>query len=290
MTSDGVGPQPTPDSRPTPRGTVPRQVYLRRRLLVAGAGAAALYGAGSAVKALIGGDLVPEDLGPGPSAYCAAESALERHSAIATARLVYEVDHRATSMRFDPGFHAQLEAWLREWNSTSAWGEVDELCSQGAHVAKDDCRSWHAAGRALDFARLRRGGRELVSCRTDLWPADDPVRRSELARRYWRLAASLNLHFDHVLTHHFDAAHDNHIHVDNGRSGDGMSTFRRTSRVQNQSVQAICLSLWGRSGEVTGRWRDTRGLVSPVLDQLGLDDLRDQSQWQAFLRASMQRA
>ncbi|MGO4958470.1 hypothetical protein ACTQ49_14600, partial [Luteococcus sp. Sow4_B9] len=168
-------------------------------------------------------------------------------------------------------------------------GSGSTLTSQGAYFPKDNCKSWHAAGRALDFAQLRRGNEVLVNCRTDLWPGQDEAIRTDLVRRYWTLAASLNLHFEYVLTHHFDDEHANHIHVDNGISGEGFSTFHRRSQVQNQSVQAICLALWGREGQVTGQWEDTEPMVSPVLDELQLGDLRGQENWHAFLRASVRR-
>ncbi|WP_203567695.1 extensin family protein [Aestuariimicrobium ganziense] len=222
-------------------------------------------------------------------AECVDASSLLRTDTIGSARLVYEVNGRASSMGFDPGFHRQLTTWLADWNTTSRYRGVRDLWSYGAHVNKDGCRSWHASGRAFDISRLRAGDNLLVSCRTDLWHEVSPARRTDLTRRYWTLAASLHLHFAYVLTHHFDARHDNHIHVDNSVSGSGMSRFTTRSRVQNQAVQAICASIWGRGGDVTGEWNDARRQVTPVLDDLGLGNLTKQETWQRFLRASVAR-
>lgn len=232
---------------------------------------------------------VGTDNGEEPHATCADPSALRRADHIGRAALVYELDERRQAMRFQPGFHDQLSRWLAEWNEHSRYGGVRQIWGYGAYVPKDDCRSWHAEGRAFDISRLRAGDRLLVSARTDLWHEVSPARRADLERRYWTLAASLHLHFAYVLTHHFDALHANHIHVDNGISGSHMSRFDRESRVQNQAVQAICRSIWGQTGEVTGEWADTRTIATPVLSQLGISDLRKQSTWQGFLRASVAR-
>ena len=168
-------------------------------------------------------------------------------------------------------------------------GSFREIWGYGAYVPKDDCHSWHAAGRGFDISRLRAGSTLLVSAREDLWHETTPERQVDLRRRYWTLGASLHLHLAYVLSHHFDDLHRNHFHVDNGVSGSAMSSFDRGSRVQIQAVQAICGSIWGRPGEVTGEWSDAKGQVSPVLDELGLRDLRKQQTWQAFLRASVAR-
>ena len=43
-----------------------------------------------------------------------------------------------------------------------------------------------------------------------------------------------------MLTHLFDAAHANHIHVDLGRSGPERPRLIRRSRAQVQAVRAMC--------------------------------------------------
>lgn len=235
-------------------------------------------------------DWVPgnsDGIAPGEQASCVDAGQLPVRSRIGSARIVYEPTGRATPMRFDPGFAGQLDRWLADWNQTSRHGGVTELWSYGAHVIKDECRSWHANGRAFDISRLRSGDELLVSARTDLWREVSAEQQAPLARGYWALAASLHLHFAYVLTHHFDGAHANHIHVDNGVSVSGMSEFSRRSRVQNQAVQAICQTLWDQPGTVTGAWSDTRAQAGPVLEMLGISDLRRQETWQAFLRASV---
>ena len=276
-----------PDDRP----------QLKRRTLLAAGGAATATAAGAGlVEAwrrfpLASATDAPwgTDAGEQPRASCVDPSSLLNTGRLGSAALVYEIDQKPQPMRFKAGFHTQLQRWLADWNTSSRYSGVRQVWSYGAYVPKDDCRSWHAEGRAFDISRLRSGDTLLVSCRADLWDEVDATRRATLTRRYWTLAASLHLHFAYVLTHHFDEAHRNHIHVDNGISGTGMSTFDRGSRVQNQAVQAVCLALWGREGEVSGEWSDTRTIAGPVLDQVGVSDLRKQATWQAFLRASVAR-
>jgi len=262
----------------------------RRRLLALGVGGAAVVGGAVAYGLSRGDGLWPG--GPGGEAgqpRCVDASSLQRSTSIGGSRLVYEVTQRATGFGFDAGFHTQLARWLADWNSTSRYRGVGEIWSYGAHVNKDGCASWHAAGRAFDISRLRAGRTLLVSCRTDLWPEVSPDQRAVLTRRYWTLAASLHLHFAYVLTHHFDDLHRNHIHVDNGVSGSDMSRFSTSSRVQTQAVQAICAAIWDRPGEVSGEWSDAKRQVAPVLDDLGVGRLTTQRHWQAFLRASVAR-
>lgn len=209
------------------------------------AGSALVLGAASRLVDDLGAPALRVDDGGGGlsrQASCTDAASLLRASAVGRAGLVYEVTGEPSSMSFDGGFHAQLARWLDDWNATSRRGCVRELWSYGAHVNKDGCRSWHAAGRAFDISRLRAGDELLVSCRTDLWDEVSPARRTDVTRAYWTLAASLHLHFAHVLTHHFDSLHANHIHVDNGASGSSMSRFRTGSRVQNQA----------RAGDLSG--------------------------------------
>lgn len=265
----------------------------RRGVLVGGVATLGLAGLGLAgLDKVLTGPGLP-GLGGGSATReqptCLDASQLVPASRIGRARIIYEPTGKAATMRFDAGFLGQLERWMVDFEATSRYGGATQVWSYGAHVVKDQCRSWHANGRAFDISRLRTGSTPVVSAREDLWHEASPQRQTELRRRYWTLAASLHLHFAYVLTHHFDQEHRNHIHVDNGISGAGMSTFSRGSRVQNQAVQAICQTIWGQPGEVTGQWDETREQAGPVLAGLGLRDLRRQETWQGFLRASVQR-
>jgi len=132
-----------------------------------------------------------------------------------------------------------------------------------------------------------------VSCRYDIWSTYTGSRLSLFRTRYWALAASLHLHFEYVLTHLYNADHHNHIHIDNGRSGSGLSSFDTDSVSQVQAVQAILTHLWDKPVPITGQWnRQTRNATGDVLDdtEVGgtIDDGDDH--WRTFLRQSAQRS
>ncbi len=256
--------------------------HRRRTLLLSGA-------------ALLAGCTLPRPSAPDPDPdRCVPSDQLAQISRIGAATLPYEPDGQARTYRVDEGFAAQLDSWLAGWDEGSGTGAVTAVSTYGIW-AQGDCSSWHQAGRALDIARLRVGDTDVVSCRHDLWrsaTSDDPERATAaeraLQRSYWRLAASLHASFAYVLTHHFDAAHDNHIHIDDSVSQGRPTSFDPGSRVQCQAVAAIATWVHARPAPVTGAWdATTQAAAREVLSRLGIPGrLTDHDTWQAFLTAS----
>jgi hypothetical protein len=194
----------------------------------------------------------------------------------------------------DEAFLAQLDGWLTGWNSLSATARVTEITTYGLWT-EGDCTSMHNAGRALDIARLRADGSDLVSCRHDRWrspTSDDPTAASvterSLQRQYWRLAASLHASFAHVLTYLYDDLHDNHIHIDDAVSSGRPTVFNPSSRTQTQSVAAMATWVHGVVTRPTGAWdAGTQSGVGTVLNRLGISGtLTDRQVWQTFLAAT----
>lgn len=221
-------------------------------------------------------------------ASCVPVADTETYARLGEARLRYEVNDKPITLRMAPGFAGQLETWFRDWRDLTGTAP-DLVGTYGAWLPDDGrCDSWHYAGRAFDLSRLAIGGTDLVSCRYDTWGSGATTGR---LAGYWALAASLHLHFAYVLTYLYDDAHHNHIHVDNGVSGAGMSTFTGRSRVQNQAVQAICRYLWDRPVPLTGAWdAATRSGVADILSGLDLTGgLTHQETWQGLLRATVRR-
>lgn len=216
-------------------------------------------------------------------------SALERRRALGPAEHVYEITGRPSPYYVTEQFGIRLDQWLA-LHRRHVGGDPDELRTYGAWVA-GSATSWHSSGEAIDLARLRAGGRDLVSLRHDLW-RDAPA--TELRRRlstYWRTAAGLHHEFADVLTYLFDDAHANHIHVDLGRFGDERPRFIRRSRAQVQAVQAMCRHVWARTDvEITGSYDEvTNAATADVLAAHGGGELTDSREaWQAFLVATMQ--
>ena len=216
-----------------------------------------------------------------PPPNCRTPESLVDFDAVGGAMLGYEETRSATSMRTDPRFLTLLDAWAAEWAELSGYGPITEVWSYGAYV--DKCASWHQAGRAFDFTEIVHADGS-VSCRFDQW---QPGSNQQL-RDYWRLAASLHLHFAYTLTYLYDPRHHNHIHVDNSVSGEALSTFDEGSQVQVHLVQECLRSVFGAHVTTTGHYDDqTRDALRPVQAALGITQpLRDPEGWRAFLRAA----
>ena len=197
------------------------------------------------------------------------------------ATLGYEVGRTITTYKADPRFVELLNVWAEDWTTLSGLGAITTLWSYGAYV--DKCDSFHAAGRALDISEVQHEAGS-VSCRYDLWgPGTEPQ-----VRDYWRLAASLHLHFGYTLTHLYDEAHRNHIHVDNAVSQWDDTVFRPRSGVQVVMVQAACRNVFGVDVEITGAWDgQTRDALRPLQKRLGITrPMGDVDGWREFLRAT----
>ncbi|SDE67274.1 hypothetical protein [Auraticoccus monumenti] len=260
-------------------------MLTRRTLLggaAAGAGAVVLTGCGVGAQGPVSRER--------PT--CVARGELSRLETLGPAALVYEESGRRQSFALEPAFAEQLRAWLTWWGEHSPDGTPDELWSFGTWIdGRGDCGSWHHAGRALDVTSLRRDGEILHPGRIDRVEALPAGEQATARRRYWQLVAGLSLHFADVLSHLFDDAHRNHVHVDNGRSGSGPAVFTGRSRIQTLNVQAVCREVWQVPCELSGDWdRATREAVAAVLDPLGLPaDLREEPSWRAFCTASVER-
>lgn len=221
---------------------------------------------------------------------CVPRSDLVTRGRIGDTRLVYDISGEPTRFRFDAAFHDQLGRWLTDYRKLTGEPVPEEIRSFGAWTdGSGACDSWHNAGRAFDLARLVTGDEVRVSCRYDLWRSYTGSQLDRFRTRYWRLAATLHLHFAYVLTYLYNTDHHNHIHVDNGRSGAELSTFSRRSTSQVQAVQGMLNHVWDEPVPITGDWDDaTSDATRSVLQQDGGDGSLDGSteSWHRFLRAT----
>ncbi len=255
---------------------------LTRRGLLLGTAAAGLWLAGCGTGATgLGGEARPY-----ARASCVPRASLDPYRRLGASSLVYEPTGRESRFFFDPGFAVGLQHW-EAGLPADLGARPDELRTYGSWTdGGTRCDSWHHAGRAFDLAGVRRDGATLVSCRYDRWRTASATTRRRRERDCWRLAAGLHERFAYVLTYLYDAAHANHIHVDDGRSRDTGPRFSRRSRVQVQAVQAICTHVWDTPVETSGTFdAATRRAVTTVLDRLSLpDDLTAEGAWTGFLR------
>ena len=212
---------------------------------------------------------------------CRTPDSLVEFSTLGGGTLGYEVGGTTTTYKGDPRFVELLEVWVEDWASLSGLGAITKVWSYGAYV--DKCDSFHAAGRAFDVARVEHEGGS-VSCRYDTWAPGT----AQQMKDYWRLAASFHLHFGYTLTHLYDEAHHNHIHVDNAVSGWEPTTFRSGSQVQVHMVQAACRDVFGAAVDFTGNYDDqTRAALRPLQKSLGITrPMADADGWREFLRAT----
>lgn len=282
---------PSPPSRPDPRLRLTRRGFVTLGVLGAGTVAAGTYAVTQGLPEIPGvSGPFPREVFtlPVPVEY----TALQARTRLGSAAYVYEISGRPATYYVEQAFGARLDAWLALHRQHTGQAP-DAIRSYGAW-APASATSWHSSGQAFDLARLRAGGKDLVSLRHDQW-RDAPA--TELRRRlgaYWRVAAGLHHEFADVLTYLYDGSHANHIHVDVGRFGPERPRLIRRSRVQVQAVQAMCRHVWGRTDvEITGEWDDrTRDVTTRILEANGgpgeLADSREA--WQAFMIATLRHA
>lgn len=268
-------------------GGLPTVVIMplsRRSLLTFGITATT----GVAVAGLAG--CSPGSNKPTPQPRCVARSSLSTHGSLRGAELIYDISENQNDFCFDSGFYGQLGRWLEDYRRLTGMKKPDQVWTYGSWLdGGPDCDSWHDAGRAFDLSRLVRNGEVQVSARYDVWKDYTGSRLRHFRARYWALAASLHLHFAYVLTYLYNPTHHNHIHIDNGQSGDQLSTFSTRSTAQVQAVQGMLNHIWDRKLEITGDYdRPTAKAARAVLEQLEVDGSLDDGddQWRGFLRAT----
>jgi hypothetical protein len=151
-----------------------------------------------------------------------------------------------------------------------------------------------SAGMLVDKPGMHGKGR---ACDWDAWTFTNveiaPVRRehvssSQAARqRYWALAALCRSMSSFVLHAEFNAAHEDHIHQDDGG---GSIAFRSGSTSTVQLVQAVCNEIYGQSPAlpVDGTFgTPTQKALARALRRVDLDgDVNDPDVWRKFLRRS----
>ncbi len=251
---------------------------MSRRAVVVSGLAALVAGCSTDIPRLPGVPRLPDVRVPGT---CRVPDSLVDFSTIGDSSLGYELGRDLTTFKADPRFLELLEAWAEDWATLSGLGAITTIWSYGAYV--DKCQSFHAAGRAFDIAEVEHEAGS-VSCRYDVWGPGSQQQTTD----YWRLAASLHLHFGYTLTHLYDEAHHNHIHVDNAVSQWEETAFSAGSQAQVHMVQAACRQVFNADVDITGEWDEqTRSALRPIQASLGITrPLGDAAGWREFLQAT----
>jgi hypothetical protein len=133
----------------------------------------------------------------------------------------YGTRGHAVTLQCGPKFRVKLEATFQElWDLA---GQAEVITSAGAWVPKG---GMHGQGRGFDLDGLFWDARSMVTRR------DGPQGRNR--KLYYGVEAVLRRHFGTVLDWHYNQAHHDHFHVDDG-TGVG---FRSGSRSTVLFVQA----------------------------------------------------
>lgn len=180
----------------------------------------------------------------------------------------YGTRGRPVTLRCGPGFRRKLESCFTElWGIA---GRAEVITSAGAHVNK---RGMHGQGRAFDLDGLFWAGRSMVTRRDGAQRANLPL--------YLGVEAVLRRHFGTVLDFHYNAAHHDHFHLDDG-TGVG---FRRSSRSLVLFAQQTLNTFHGAGLAVDGVYGPkTRGALVAVAG-----DVTAPASWLAFLAAIARR-
>jgi hypothetical protein len=190
------------------------------------------------------------------------------------------VDPRPQSFPIEPGFHKVLVRTVRTVRARApeSFGRLERITTAGAFVNKP---GFHGQGRAFDHdawkfehVNIRPIARDHV--------APEPAKR----QRYWALAALMRSRSAFVLHGHFDAAHQDHIHQDNG----GPRPFTTGSEATVKLVQAICNHIFGHLPrlEIDGAFGPkSQAAARDAMQRVDLaGDITDPGQWKRFLLRS----
>lgn len=190
------------------------------------------------------------------------------------------VDPRPQSFPIEPGFHRVLVQTVRTVRARAprAFGRLERITTAGAFVNKP---GFHGLGRAFDHDAWKF---EHVNIR--------PIARDHVApelakrQRYWALAALVRSRSAFVLHGHFDAAHQDHIHQDNG----GPRPFTTGSEATVKLVQAVCNHIFGHLPklEIDGAFGPkSQAAARDAMQRVDLaGDITDPGQWKRFLLRS----
>lgn len=223
------------------------------------------------------------------AATCVDETTMPYQNTINAAALHYEPTSAAARFRFNTTMHSRLKVWQTFWDANTPYPVMNRIDSYGAYVNRNDgCVSMHNYGRAFDIASAWTSGTRHFTARYDVWKSWTGTDLTSVRTQYWAAAASLHMHFEHTLTYLYNTAHHNHFHVDNARSGSGLSVLSK-SGTQTYSIQAMLSYVWGKGTAIDGVYgSQTTQHSNEVLARIGTGGslTTSQSHWHAFLRAT----
>jgi hypothetical protein len=222
--------------------------------------------------------------GAQPEGVLAAASAeattFERISDLDSVPLLFArgVPARPQSFSVEPGFRRVLTRTVKTVRARTpeSFGELRSITCAGILVAK---AGFHGLGRAFDHDAW-------TFEHVDIRPIDrDHASSSRATRqRYWALAALMRSRSAFLLHGHFNAAHEDHIHQDNG----GPRPFTTGSEATVKLVQAVCNHIHGQSLAIDGAFGPkSQAGAATAMQRVNLDgDIFDPTEFKRFLLRS----
>lgn len=168
----------------------------------------------------------------------------------------------------------KLDAFIAEIRSETEdlFGPLQTILSAGAYVDKSGA---HGLGRAFDLDALIWRDKTLVA---DQQPSKKPL--------YLLVQAIASKRFGVVLGYNYNAAHEDHFHLDDSRT----VKFRTSQSVTNFMQEALIL-FWSKNIARDGEWgHNTKTAFKEVIDDLGLSYPPSPEDWAAFCDAVVDEA
>jgi hypothetical protein len=190
-------------------------------------------------------------------------------------------DSQQTSFPAAPAFAAKLErtAKVVAGRAPDRFGRLESIASAGIFV--DRPPSLHAKARACDWDVVT-----FADVRISPFHRDHEDPSAAKRARYWSLAALIRSCSAFVLHAEFNAAHEDHIHQDDG----GRFAFDRNSGTTVKLVQALCNEVFGTTPAlvVDGSFGQlSQDALRAAMDTVHVDgDIADAGTWRRFLRRS----
>lgn len=175
--------------------------------------------------------------------------------------------------RAERAFVDRLEACFIDVFAQSPFGAGEVITSAGAYVNKP---GHHGTGQAFDLDGIFWGQHHLVALQYPQKP-----------HLYLAIEAIVRQHFGTVLNFNYNAAHQDHLHIDAGTP----VGFQKLSKSRVEFLQAALFYVHGYQVGVDGVWGpDTAGVVPTALSELGIGGaITTRATWLAFLAATAQR-
>lgn len=172
--------------------------------------------------------------------------------------------------RATPEMINTLEACFNDIFTQSPFGTAEIITSAGAFVEKP---GYHGLGQAFDL--------DGIFWNTEQFVALNYLKQPHL---YLAIESIARQHFGTVLNYNYNAAHQDHLHLDIGSS----VGFQKMSKSRVEYLQSSLFFVHGYQLGIDGVWGpETEKVAKAALTELGIGStLAKRESWIAFLQAT----